>query len=44
MENQNVSRPQMEERLKEVVRLLDLQELMDRNILDVYKRQAIYRI
>ncbi len=35
MENQNVSRPQMEERLKEVVRLLDLQELMDRNIFDL---------
>ena len=35
LENQNMPRPQMKERLKEAVRLLDLQELMDRNIFEL---------
>lgn len=35
LENQNVPRPEMRERLKEVVSRLDLQELMDRNIFEL---------
>ena len=35
LENQNVPRPQMQERLKEVVYRLNLQELMDRSIFEL---------
>lgn len=35
LENQNVPRPQMQERLEEVVYRLNLQELMDRNIFEL---------